>query len=230
MYCINCGVKLADSEQNCPLCKTKIYHPDYKDLPTNPLYPSNKMPKMHSGYKAISGALIILFLIPLVISLISDLHGDGHLDWFGFVAGGVVVTYVTLALPFWFRKPNPVIFAPCSFVATGVYLLYINWATGGKWFMGFAFPTLGGLAIIVCAVITLVRYIKRGKLYMFGGAFILFGGLILLVEYLMHWTFSVDFIGWSFYPLVVFVLFGGVLIYVAINSTAREVLERKLFF
>ena len=28
MYCINCGVKLADSEKRCPLCGTVPYHPD----------------------------------------------------------------------------------------------------------------------------------------------------------------------------------------------------------
>ena len=30
MYCANCGVKLADSEKVCPLCKTVAYHPDIK--------------------------------------------------------------------------------------------------------------------------------------------------------------------------------------------------------
>ena len=230
MYCINCGVKLAQSEQKCPLCNTLIYHPDYKDLPTNPLYPSNKMPKIHSGYKALSGALIILFLIPLFISFFSDIHGDGTLDWFGYVAGGVVVAYVTFALPLWFRRPNPVIFVPCDFLAVGLYLLYINWATGGHWFLRFALPVLGGLCLIICAVVTLVHYISKGRLYIYGGGFILFGGLIMLMEFLMKVAFGIHFIGWSIYPLVVFVLLGSVLIYVAINSVAREVLERKLFF
>lgn len=28
MYCINCGVELADSETVCPLCGTRVFHPD----------------------------------------------------------------------------------------------------------------------------------------------------------------------------------------------------------
>ena len=28
MYCINCGVKLADTEHICPLCGTEVFHPE----------------------------------------------------------------------------------------------------------------------------------------------------------------------------------------------------------
>ena len=65
---------------------------------------------------------------------------------------------------------------------------------------------------------------------MVGGAFIATGAFMLLVEFLMNLTFDLSFIGWSLYPLVVLVLFGCLIIYLAINSDARETLERKLFF
>ena len=28
MYCVKCGVELADSEKKCPLCGTPVFHPD----------------------------------------------------------------------------------------------------------------------------------------------------------------------------------------------------------
>lgn len=230
MYCINCGVKLADTEKKCPLCNTVVCHPDFKQTVERKLYPGNKMPKNNSGSKVLSGAIIIIFLIPLIISFFSDLQTDGTLDWFGYVAGALVVAYVTFALPLWFRKPNPVVFVPCSFAASTLYLLYINLETNGDWFLSFAFPVIGGMCLIVCTVVALVYYLKRGKLYIFGGAFMALGAFILLLEYLMVMTFNINFIGWSIYPLIVLVLFGGLLIYFAINSSAREMLERKLFF
>ena len=61
-------------------------------------------------------------------------------------------------------------------------------------------------------------------------AFMALGAFMLLVEFLMKMTFDLHFIGWSIYPLVVLFLFGGLLIYFAINSSAREIIERKLFF
>ena len=230
MYCINCGVKLADSEKKCPLCNTVVYHPEYKQAVGHPLYPSNKMPKSSSGSKALNWIIIVLFLIPIFVCFFADLSLDGRIAWFGYVAGALIVSYIAVILPRWFKKPNPVIFVPCDFVATALYLLYINLATGGNWFMSFAFPVIGGICFITCTVVTLMYYLRKGKLYILGGAFIALGLFMLLIEFLMGITFGLRLIGWSIYPLVVLGSFGGLFIYFAIDSTARETIERKLFF
>lgn len=230
MYCIKCGVKLADTEKKCPLCDTVVYHPDINSEASTPLYPRDKMPKQKPNSKAFNGVIIILFFIPMLISFISDWQADKTLNWFGFVAGALILGYIILGLPLWFRKPNPVVFVPCDFAAVTLYLLYINSATNGSWFLSFALPISCGIGTIICTVITLLRYLKKGKLYIFGGVFIAIGGLLLLVEFLLDITFNVDFMGWSIYPLIVFVLLGGVMIYLAINRSAREIMERKLFF
>ena len=230
MYCIKCGVKLADTEKKCPLCNTIVCHPHFKQTAERPLYPSNKMPQDNSGSQALNGAVIILFLIPLLVCFFADLSLDRKIEWFGYVAGALVVSYVAFALPLWFNKPNPVIFVPCNFATTTLYLLYINLATGGSWFLRFAFPVVGGICLITCTVVTLMYFLRRGRLYILGGAFMALGVFMLLVEFLLKMTFDLRFIGWSIYPLVVLFLFGGLLIYFAINSTAREMIERKLFF
>ncbi len=230
MYCIKCGVKLADTEKKCPLCNTVVCHPEFAQTAGRPLYPQNKIPKSNSGSKALNGAVIILFFIPLLVCFFADLTLDGRLEWFGYVAGALLAAYVAFALPMWFQKPNPVIFVPCSFAAAGLYLLYINLATNGNWFLGFALPVIGGMCLITCTVVTLLHYLRRGRLYILGGAFMALGALMLLMEFLMELTFGLQFIGWSIYPLVVLILFGGLLIYLAINSAAREIIERKLFF
>lgn len=230
MYCINCGVKLADTEKKCPLCDTVVCHPDFEQKVKRPSYPSDRLPKSSSGSKVLCGAVIIMFLIPLFICFFADLLYNNTLNWFGYVAGALVVAYVAFALPLWFRKPNPVIFVPCNFVSAMLYILYIENATGGDWFLCFALPVAGGIGIITCAVVTLLHYLRRGRLYVVGGAFMALGMFMLLIEYLMCVTFGLGFIGWSIFPLVALFLIGGLLIYFAINSSAREVMERKLFF
>ena len=230
MYCIKCGVKLSDTEKKCPLCNTVVYHPDFEQISEEQLYPKNKLPKSNTGSKALNGAVIILFLIPMLVCFFADWFLDGKIEWFGYVAGALIVSYVAFALPLWFKKPNPVIFVPCNFITTALYLLYINLVTNGNWFMSFAFPVVCGMCLITCTVVTLMYYLRRGKLYILGGAFMALGAFMLLVELLMKITFDLHFIGWSIYPLVVLLVFGGLLIYFAINSAAREVLERKIFF
>lgn len=230
MYCIKCGVKLADSEQKCPLCNTIVSHPDFTQTTEHPLYPTNKMPKSSSSSKALNGTIIVLFLIPLLVCFFADLSLDRKIDWFGYVAGALIVFYIAVALPRWFKKPNPVIFVPCNFVATALYLLYINLATDGNWFLSFALPVVGGICIIACTVVTLMYYLHKGKLYILGSSFIALGGFMLLIEFLMDITFDLRFIGWSIYPMVTLLLLGGLLIYLAIDSVTREMMERKLFF
>lgn len=230
MYCVKCGVKLGEAEKQCPLCQTKVYHPDFEPVAGEPMYPENKMPKGSSGPWVRNGIIIVLFLIPFLLCLYADMSLDKHLQWFGYVAGGLVVAYVTVALPLWFRKPNPVVFVPCDFAAVAGYLFYINYVTGGNWFFSFALPLTVGLCLIVTTVVTLLRYLRRGGLFIFGGAFMGLGAFTVLVEFLLGITFGFAFIGWSIYPLVVLALFGGLLMYFAINSSAREMLERKLFF
>jgi len=84
--------------------------------------------------------------------------------------------------------------------------------------------------LITCAVVTLMYYLRRGRLYILGGALTALGAFMLLIEFLLGLTFGLPFVGWSIYPLAALVLLGGLLLYFAINQSARETMERKLFF
>ena len=230
MYCIHCGVRLADTEKTCPLCNTTVYHPELPKASARPLYPDTKVPKSSSGRGFLCGAVIIFFMIPMLVTLIADLHFNGHLDWFGYVAGALTILYLVFAFPMWFGKPHPVILVPCDFAAVALYLGYICLATGGDWFWSFALPTVVGLALIVCTLVTLLCYLRRGKLYVVGGAVMALGAWVLMIERLMGVTFGMAYIGWSLYPLVALALLGGLMIYLAINRGVREAIERKIFF
>ena len=230
MYCAHCGVRLGDAEQCCPLCGTAAYHPDLPPQGGTPLYPQDKMPQIKPPSKGIHGVIIFLFLFPLYICFLSDFRPDGTLDWFGYVAGALVVLYVAVALPLWFSRPNPVIFVPCTFAAVAAYLLHIDLVSGGGWYLSLALPLVGGLCLITTAVVALMRYVRRGKWFILGGASIALGGLLFLSEWLTILTFGGCFVGWSLYPLTGLALLGGLLIYLGINRSAREILERKLFF
>ncbi len=229
MYCIHCGVKLSDTEKVCPLCQTRVFHPDLERLSAKPLYPEGT-PKERTDTKAIQILLTILWLLPAILVYLVDWQIHESVTWSGYVIGALGLSYVSIILPLWFRKPNPVIFTPCGFGALAVYLLYINLKLNGSWFLSFAFPVTGGICLIVTAVVTLMRYVPKGRFFIFGGATIALGGFMLLVEFLLNLTFRIPkFVGWSLYPLVVLALLGGILIYLGISPQARETLERKFF-
>ncbi len=230
MYCIKCGVKLADTEKKCPLCGTIPFHPDIVRQAAEPLYPRDSYPGTQVSPKAAMIVVTTLFIMPQIITLLCDLQINDRVTWSGYVIGALLAIYAMVVLPWWFKKPNPVIFVPCGFTAVALYLLYISLYTRGGWFLSFAFPVTGGVGLIVTALVTLLRYVRRGHLYIIGGAFVAMGLFMPVTEILLNFTFGLThrFI-WSQYPLTGLVLLGGMLIFLAINRPARETMERKFF-
>ncbi len=229
MYCANCGVKLADDQKKCPICGTRAYHPDITRTDGESQYPKDISPREGNGFKIIQMLVTALVALAAVVVFLCDMQFGGGVSWSGYVIGALGVVYVAFVLPSWFKRPNPVIFVPSALSAALVYVLYINIVTDGNWFLTFAFPVGGAVILIISAVVTLMKYVRRGALYIFGGALISVGGLALLVEFLLELTFSIACIGWSLYPLVTLALLGGFLIFLAICRPAREAMERKFF-
>ena len=229
MYCIQCGVKLADSEKSCPLCGIRVYHPDLEQPKGEKLYPKNRYPDDRSTLLA-QAIVSVLFLLPMLVTPLCDIHFSGGITWSGYVIGALLLAYTVFVLPAWFRRPEPVSFAAGDLAATALYLLYISLKTEGGWFLSFAFPTVGAIGVIILTVTALLRYVRRGKLYIFGGAFLALGLCMPLLEYRIVATFDrPEFVAWSLYPLVILMLFGGMLIFLAICRPARETMERKFF-
>ena len=232
MYCIKCGVELADSEKKCPLCTTVVYHPDLPMPEAEGAYPKDKHPengKKNSVWPA--AVLSVAYLIPLVTVFMCDLHVNGGVTWSGYVMGALLLTYVMFILPRWFRNPNPVVFVPIFFAATGGYVLYIDLTLKGGWFLSFAFPVVTMLGVYITAVVALTRYLKRGKLFVFGGLFALLGVSVLPMEFLANYTFGVEkFMGWFVYPMTPLIVLGGFLIFLGIYRPARETMARLFYF
>ena len=49
MYCIKCGVRLADTERSCPLCGTVCFHPDLPGPKQSRFIPKISIPNLRSA-------------------------------------------------------------------------------------------------------------------------------------------------------------------------------------
>ena len=230
MYCIQCGVRLGDSEKKCPLCGTLVFHPQLEQPQGRRLYPEGEEELAQVRPWALLTILSSMFLLPMLVTVLCDYQINHRISWSGIVVGALLLGYLVFVFPFWFRKPNPVIFVPVSFAGVGLYLLYLNLATGGDWFLSFAFPVVGGFGLITTAMVTLLRYIRRGRFYVLGGTAIAVGVFIPVMELLLSITFpAVSFVGWSWYSMIGLVVFGGVLLTVAISRPVRESFKKRFF-
>ena len=141
--------------------------------------------------------------------------------------GGIALAYIVLILPGWFSHSHPAVFVPCDFAAVALYLAYINYEVDGSWYLTFALPLTAIIALVVSTVVILCYYVRRGYLYIFGGAFIAIGVFSLLIEWLSIVTFNpAGALFWFFYPMITFSLIGLMLIIIAIVKPFRESLCR----
>ncbi len=200
MYCMNCGVKLGQGEEKCPLCGLRAYHPDIARSPGTPLYPRQWIPPEaeRSGWRYL---LTVFFLVAVGACLLIDFLLADRVTWSGFVLAGLMTGYVVLVLPLWFPKPNMVIFVGIDFVAVGLMLLYIDLAVAGGWFLSLAFPVTGLYGILVTGTVAVFKYIRYGRFFQLGGVCIAFGCSAMLVELFVCITFGTRMFVWSLYPV-----------------------------
>ncbi len=230
MYCVKCGVELKDSEKICPLCNTAVFHPDIKQDDIDKPYPEFRRVDRKSIRRAVMLIVTVSFILVALTVTMIDFNISGGITWSGYAVGGLAITYIAFALPEWFQRPNPVIFTPIAFAAIILYLLYIDLTVQGGWFLSLAFPIAGIAGIIVTTVVALLRYVRRGQLFIIGGALIATGGYISLIEMFISITFdSVSFTGWSGFSLAAFFVLGMMLIIIGICKPLRLALS-KVFF
>ena len=230
MYCIKCGVELAESEKTCPLCNTLVFHPDFPLPNGEKPYPEGQRPAQQVTPFATKFILTMLFVGGALIPTICDLQINYGITWSGYIIGALLMSYVWLVLPLWFRQSHPLVFLPCDFGAVALFLLYIDLATKGSWFLPFGLPVVGFFGAVTTAVVALVRHLKKGRMYVFGGAAISIGIFMPIMELLLTKAFpAIPFYGWSVYPLSVLTLLGISLIVIAVSKPLQETLERKFF-
>ncbi len=225
MYCVKCGVELADSEKKCPLCKTPVYYPE--ERATELTYPEYTKTRENISPRGLYFILTFAFAIAAIVSLLCNFRLNGEFTWSLYVMGALVLGYAVLILPCWFRHPSPAIFATVDFLIAALYLACINYALGGDWFLTFALPVTGFVGLIVVSFSTLVYYLRRGYLYIWAGELIALGIFMPVLEHLLHINFGIhDSFVWSFYPMVTLVLLGIMLIIIAIVKPFRESLKK----
>lgn len=171
----------------------------------------------------------VIALAAALICLLVDLGLWNRVTWSGYVLGALAVAYTLLALPLWFRRPNPVILLPVDFVAVGLYLLYINLKTGGGWFLSFAFPVTGLACLLTTTVVALTRYVRRGYFFIFGGASIAVGCSAMLVELFQCITFGGQMFRWSLYPVGVLSSLGLLWILAGIIRPLGDAIRKRIF-
>ena len=228
MYCMKCGAKLAETEVKCPLCGFDL--PRLSPSQEKGLYPRIARPRDREDFKG-----LLLFFTLLLCGgggavLAMDLSAGGGISFSAWVLFGILLFYVALLLPRWFRRPNPVIFLPVFGISLLGMLWYLDFHYGSGWFFPLALPLAGGFLLMLEAVVTLVRYLRGGKLYVYGGFLIGLGCLSFAAELGFRAFFKLPLcLTWSLVPLILLSLAGIGLLVIAMVPPFRAYVQRRFF-
>ena len=228
MYCVKCGVRLQDGIKECPLCHTPVWDPGLP--PAEPRYPEGALPKV-TRESRMPLALVLTVLSVLAVAAVSTVCFKlyGSLRWGGYVVFGVALGYAIIVLPLWFDRYSPLVAIPVDHACTALFVLYACRASGGHWFLSFAFPLIGISLMLVLGLYVLLRYIRHGRHVIFGGFIIALGGATMLVEFFEHITFGHPMFRWSLYSAGTCLLLGVFLLLIGLIRPLREAMERRFF-
>ncbi len=229
MYCVKCGVKLPENTNECPLCHTVMHYEEASDTKTFSSY-SDRYPRedreSHYIFLALVTTLILVISSALVI-LCLELYGQ--LRWSAYVAASLLLFWMIVIFPGWFRKLHPVIMAAADFVSIMVFLFFINAYNRQSWFWSFGFPVTLYFLLLIETAIVLFMYVRKGRLYILSGLSMGAGISCLVIEFFLHVTFRTRMFVWSLYGLLTFGLFGIFFLLAAIIKPLGDYLERKFF-
>lgn len=228
MYCVKCGVKLSDGVDSCPLCHTPVWNPEpgtgERSYPAH--YPLQHRESDLPG--AVAMTVLCALAILVILTVCFKLYGA--LRWGGYVVSSILLFYVVAVLPRWFRHPKGEVFVPVDHAALALFLLYLCLQTGGRWFLSFALPLIFASCLLSTAMICLLKYVRGGRLFIFGGFLLCLGGFTMLVEFFEHLSFGTEMFRWSLYSLNGFGAAGLFLLLAGMIPSLRAFLKKHFFF
>jgi hypothetical protein len=233
-YCVNCGVELAKSEQYCPLCNVEVVNPKSPwQEPGDRPYPQHVETIMKRIDHKYFATLVGLFLlIPIIVTVVWDILTGGSISWSAYVAGAMILLYIFIALPFYFKRYHTVIFLSVNCTAVLLYLFFIEKMNGGSWFTGIGMPIT--IAASVCVLVLALLFTKKKRIGFFvRTAFILMacGVFVLSVELILSFNRAGIFVlNWSFYAFVPCAILSFMAFVLEHRKNLKEEIKRRLFY
>lgn len=233
-YCVNCGVELRQGEKYCPLCSVEVLNPKAPwQEPVERPYPrylETLVNRIDRRYFATLAALILM--IPMMITILLDILDGGGLSWSAYIVGAMALIFVFIVLPFYFKRYHTVIFLSSNCAAILLYLLFIEKANGGQWFLPLGLPmtVAASLGIIILALL-FTKTSRMTLLKKAAGILFAVGLFVLVVELIIRMSQAKAFsLEWSFYALIPCAVLGTASLILEHRKNFKEEIRRRLFY
>ena len=240
-FCVNCGVRLGETERKCPLCGVQVINPVQPFQAGTPsLYPAPEgtgTAARRIDRRTIAFIVTCVLVLPALICVAVDLVYGGVLDWSLYVVGAAVMIWVFLALPLLHTRIESSERGPAAIlipdaVALMTYLWVIERLSApDSWFVPLALPIAGTLCLLVIVNAILIdRRILR-HLYALVGILLSVAILVVMIEIATELSMGETVhVTWSLFAAIPAVVLSAVLLLLGRNPAFREDMARKMHF
>ncbi len=235
-YCVECGVRLADSEAVCPLCNTKVINPNNPsgDSAERP-YPSNIQQQIYGlRRRELAWVLGFFLLLPVGATVIIDLLTGTlpfTLNWSIIVAGAGALLGIWALIPVIFQNPNPYAVIAADFAAIAGFLAVIAVYIGKwDWCLRMGIPITVCTGIAVCLITAAIRSKRLRPLTRAALCLIVLGVFIMALELIIDFSLlGYLTIRWSIYAIVPLLFLALLLFFISRKPRLMDELKRRLF-
>ena len=232
-YCVNCGVKLDDSLDRCPLCNTPVINPN--EVTHRASVPP--FPKERGQVEPVKNRdVILLYSLTLIAASLScgllNLLVFNSTAWSLYIIGACVILWVA-AIPIFMYTRLPVY---CSLLLDGLaislyeYLITFNTPTA-EWFFALALPITALVTLLAMLTALLYRRVSSSflavALYIFVEIAVLCVGIELLIRRFLS---APPLLTWSAVVLTACAIIAAALITTLSRKRLRNAVRRRLHF
>lgn len=232
-YCVNCGVKLAASEEKCPLCNTVVINPNETGENKKEAVYSHRFeeyPIHKINVKYLVQIILSIIGVGVFVQTLCDFLISFSISWSLYAIGafGLLVCFV---LPVLTKIKSPYIATMIDLVALALYIYMIALMTGGElWYYEFYLPLHVLTSIYIWCMVIFLRK-KRRNYFRAGGISLLFVCLLLILIELLLDIFIVGkvYLIWSLCCAPLLLAIAILLLVIAAKPKLREEMSRRLY-
>ncbi len=232
-YCVHCGVELAASQKDCPLCGTLVQDPYCVwQKPEQMPYPETvDVKNTHIDRRYARQLMAMAMLIPIVIVMLIDLVDGRGFGWSLVVSGTLVLIYCWAVVPFLFKFSRPYAYILIDILSLAAYLLLIALITGGTaWYLGLVLPLIIWLCLVVMAAVLAIRRLELAPLYRAALVTAMAGVFLLGLELLINLNAGTGVrLNWSFFAAIPLGVIAMMLALLERNKPLKEEIKKHLF-
>lgn len=232
-YCVNCGVELETTIEECPLCNTPVVNPSIliKSIEKSPF------PK-ESGQVDVVKRKDLAILLTTV--LVATALGCGLLNLFVFSSSSWSLSIIGICILIWVFAIPAVIYTKISIYSSIIldgifvmgYLFLLTLMTKhNNWYFSLALPIVTITTILIILLIFLLKhfhiFILNTALYIFAELGILCVCIELFIKRFLHQDYALS---WSAVVLVVCSIIVAALITLIAKKRLRNEVRRRLHF